>query len=519
MNSHRARRSWAWTLSLLILGGTVLATPFLYRAFAHGKSRKSSLVTDSVKRRPLRIAVSNTGFLDSQQSVTLLSQVEYRTTILSIAAEGTRVKRGDVVCELDSAVLQEELIERQMQLVDAEALLAQAKQDVEIQKILNDSSLAAAELQLRLTDLDLQKYKHGDYPTELNQLQSDIRFSQEALRRTEDLVAFRKRLAMKGYYSIAALEADQSALAKAEVTVKVAQDKQRVLQDYSYERQISELEAKHVEAAREIERARRKAEAALVQAQVKMNNYLRVAQTRRNQVERVQRNIAACVVRAPQDGEVVYANQNRRSSSSTPIDVGTEVQYRQELVKLPNLAKMKVDARIHESRINLVRPGLTAKIRVDALPDQEFHGSVKYVSSVPLSGNWPNYDLKEYEAVISVDDYSTSGKRLKPGLTAHVEIEVDDRDAVLQVPVQAVVEMAQQHYTCVLTDEGPQLRNVHIGQTNDVAIEILDGLAEGENVVLNLSSEFATELEELAEHPVELPAAQTTALERDGVGG
>lgn len=122
-----------------------------------------------------------------------------------------------------------------------------------------------------------------------------------------------------------------------------------------------------------------------------------------------------------------------------------------------------------------------------------------------------------------MDDYPEEARRLKPGLTAHIEIEVDERDSVLQVPVQAVVELSAQHYSCVLTEDGPELRPVHIGQSNDITIEILDGIAEGENVVLNVRTEMAVELGEMAEHqndpPALEPVTQTTAVPRVGNGG
>lgn len=510
-------------IAAIVLVGIALPTSWLiHRAHAKNKAGEASLITETVKRLPLRVTVANTGVIDSQKSVTLVSEVEYRTNILSIVDEGTWAKKGDILCELDSASLEEQLDEYKVLFMEAESLWQQAQQDVEIQKTQNESNIAAAELKLRLDELDLQKYQEGDYPLQQEQLAAEIQSAEEAARRSRENFDFRKRQTLKGYYGITALEADQSALSKTQITLKIAEDKRRVLQKYTAVRNLCELKANVLESERQLERVRHRAAASLLQSQVRLNALQRTVQARRTQVNRMNRNIAACTIRAPQDGEVVYSNR-RNNGNSTPIAPGLEIQYRQEILKLPDLAHMKVDARIHESRINLVREGLPVKIKVDALPDRVFHGSVQYVSTVPLSGNWPNFDLKEYEAVISVDDYPEEARRLKPGLTAHIEIEIDERNSVLQVPVQAVVELSSQHYSCVLTEEGPELRPVQIGQSNDITIEILNGIAEGENVVLNVRTEMAEELGELAEHQndpaASEPITQTTAIPRVGTGG
>ena len=118
---------------------------------------------------------------------------------------------------------------------------------------------------------------------------------------------------------------------------------------------------------------------------------------------------------------------------------------------------------------------------------------------MPVSGTWPNYDLKEYEAVIDLTADVQKVKKLKPGLTAEVEIQVQQLDSVLQVPVQAVVGVGDQHVAFVITQRGAEKRGVRIGQASDSAVEIVDGLEEGEQVVLNPRTRFAAEISDMDE--------------------
>jgi HlyD family secretion protein len=159
---------------------------------------------------------------------------------------------------------------------------------------------------------------------------------------------------------------------------------------------------------------------------------------------------------------------------------------------------MKVDSRVHESLIGYLQAGLPAKVRVDAYPDEFFKAKVATVSSVPMTGRWPNYDLREYEVIIHLTDEVEKVKKLRPGLTAQVEVLVNSRQDVLQVPVQSVVGVAGKYFAFVLVKGGPQRRELQIGESNQTDIEIIDGIAEGERVVMNPRTHFAEEIAELA---------------------
>jgi hypothetical protein len=90
--------------------------------------------------------------------------------------------------------------------------------------------------------------------------------------------------------------------------------------------------------------------------------------------------------------------------------------------------------------------------------------------------------VKEYATIVEISGDPTG---LRPGMSAEVEIFVAQLDNVLTVPVQAVVEIRRKFYCWVQTEKAPQRRPVVIGLSDDKVIEIKDGVAEGENVILN----------------------------------
>lgn len=427
---------------------------------------------------------------------------EAGTGIIRIVDEGSRVKSGEVIVELDSSRLRNESTQQRILVEQAESAEEQAAKNVAIQKTQNESDISAAQLKLDLARLDLEKYKEGDYIQEKSTIEGEITLAKEDLTRAEEKYEFTKRLSKKGYATQSELEADRIAVTKARIARDVADSKLNVLMTYTYKRQMAEMEANALEFARELERVRLKAAAALAQFESTLSAAKLTAEVERQKFQKLMTQIKACTIRAPRDGLVVYANTNTRRSQEPQIYEGAKVRERQALIHLPDTSKMQVDARVHESKIDSVREGLSTKIRVDARPGEVFYGVVDMVSLVPISGNWPNINLKEYVTTIAIHDEESRVMTLKPGLTAEVEILVERIESALQIPIQAVIERGGKHFAFVLTPQGVVRREVSVGKTNDIMIVIEDGLREKEKVILNPRTVLSKEIDALeAEFP------------------
>ncbi len=330
------------------------------------------------------------------------------------------------------------------------------------------------------------------------------------------------------------MEANRIAWEQAKLKLQGAEEKRKVLEKYDYERKITELEANAKELAREVERVKLKAASAQTQAEKDYEAQKLTNGVEHEKLDRLNKQIEACTMKAPQAGQVVYANQQSNSfrSSGEQIEQGATVRERQAIINLPDLSQMKVDCRIHESLIGNIRIGLPAKISISSFPDHIFQGTVAHVSSVPMTGRWPNTDLREYETEIKLTDGPELIRKLRPGLTAQVEILVDNRKDVLQVPVQAVLAVADKQIGYVLTPSGPERRELLVGQSNQSTVEIKEGVKEGELVILNARSQFPEEIAQLeaqlnaekakrtaSEKGSEIPAAPAAPPASPGAGG
>jgi multidrug efflux pump subunit AcrA (membrane-fusion protein) len=148
----------------------------------------------------------------------------------------------------------------------------------------------------------------------------------------------------------------------------------------------------------------------------------------------------------------------------------------------------------------VTQEGQKARIRVDALGGRTFEGHVRTVAAVASQADSWISDVKLYQTLVMIDseilpdgsrkmlkDFQT--EELKPDMTAEVTITVDTaKEPVLTVPVQAILggaEMGVKREVYVKTPTGYERRDVTLGIYNDKMVELREGVAEGEEVVLN----------------------------------
>jgi len=120
---------------------------------------------------------------------------------------------------------------------------------------------------------------------------------------------------------------------------------------------------------------------------------------------------------------------------------------------------------------------------MDAFPDQNFTGEVIKVSTLPdQQRNWLSPDIKVYTTQVRIDGTHSF---LKPGMSARVEVFVDYAPDALTVPVQVVANRGGKKVCYVVSSGKSAEREVKTGLFNDTYVQILEGLNEGDEVVLN----------------------------------
>jgi HlyD family secretion protein len=167
------------------------------------------------------------------------------------------------------------------------------------------------------------------------------------------------------------------------------------------------------------------AEATAKQAAAQMRSMESQIVQARAAVNKAQVDLGHTVISAPIDGIVISRNVDRGQT------VASSMQAPTLFVIAADLTKMQVNANIDESDVGRMRPGQIVHFRVDAYPTEQFVGTVEQVRLNPTTVQ----NVVTYSTVIDVPNPEL---KLKPGMTANVNIEIARKANVLRVPNAAL---------------------------------------------------------------------------------
>ncbi|MDP2440718.1 efflux RND transporter periplasmic adaptor subunit [Rhodoferax sp.] len=184
------------------------------------------------------------------------------------------------------------------------------------------------------------------------------------------------------------------------------------------------------------------------------------------------------------------------------------------LYQIADLSSVWVIADVFEQDIGLVKSGAKAMVNINAYPGKTFTGRVAYV--------YPTLNPETRTVPVRVE-LANPGGLLKPGMFAQVELPVGTKGQVITVPVSAVIDSGTRQI--VLVDQGAgryASREVKLGARSDTYVEVLDGVDDGEPVVvaanflIDAESNLQAALGGLGSAAPSAPAAKTVSHQASG---
>lgn len=448
-----------------------------------GKDAVQDEAAFTVREGPLTLSFSESGSILAREQVVLKNEVEGKTALLWLVEEGTRVKKGDLLAELDASRLKDEEMEQQIKVQNAEAAFIHARENLEVVRNQAKSDKVKSEFDYRLAKEDVVKYREGEFPKELKEVEARITLARGELSRAERDLEWSRVLFKEKYLSESELQADELAAKKARLELELAQSARNLLKSHADRRKRAELEIGVKQARMALDRSRRKGAADVIQAEADL-------QARRSELERekvtlagIRSQLEKTKIRAPVDGLVVYASSVEDQSTSEPLAEGQEVRERQELFYLPAEGSVMVQVKVHESHLDKVRVGLPVRVTVDALPGRVYAGKVASIAFLPDAASiWLNPDLKVYNTQIHLDG-ETAG--LRTGMSCRAEIVVEDCEKATYCPVQSVRRVNGRPTVYRIGEEGVEAVPVQIGLDNNRMVKVERGLHPGDRILLN----------------------------------
>ena len=410
------------------------------------------LVLHDVARQDFLFSVTERGEIESAGVTDVVSEVKAKNTtgiaILRIVPEGTVVKKGDFLVELDSSALKEERVTQQILVNTARAVAIQSQNVYETAEIARE------------------EYIDGTYVQERQTIEGEVFVAEENLNRAKEYYEFSKRLSSKGYVNQLQLEADKFAVDKSMKELDAAKTKLKVIDDYTRAKMLKQLESD------------------IATSKAKWDSDMKSLELEESKLADIDDQIAKCTMVAPKDGTVVYAHERQGfGGDDFVVKEGAVIRERQAIIRLPDPTAMRVAMTINESLIQHIRPGMPATISPVGMGDKKLHGTVQTVNQYAEPGGWRKANVKEYKARVSIDEPADI---LRSGMTASVTIKCDEVPDALVAPLQAIYAHGPQMYAFVYKGSGAwEPRPVTLGPANDKFLVVKEGLAVGDRITMS----------------------------------
>ncbi len=200
-----------------------------------GSNEDNTPIVENVTVGPFDHIVLEQGEIESSSNNEVKCTVKAKgssgTPILTVIAEGTLVKKGDHLCQLDSSAFEDELAAQRITVGNNEALVI------------------SSEAAVKQAEISRQEYLDGTYLTERKAILSEIALAQQALRTAELSLSSAERLAAKGTLKSLQIEAEQFAVANARNALDAGQGRLKVLDELTKAKMLVQFDST-IETAR-----------------------------------------------------------------------------------------------------------------------------------------------------------------------------------------------------------------------------------------------------------------------------
>ncbi len=455
---------------------------------------KSPIATYKIRREAFKVELTLKGTFEARamSEIVLRPAVWSNLEVVKAVEHGQSVKQGDLLLQCDLTKIDEEIAELKAKTAVAELALKLAEENLRSAEATVPLDLTLVERRRKQAEEDLARFLKLDRALaeknaqfylktaermleyereELRQLEKMYK-ADELTEETEEIVLRRQRNAVE-----AAEFMLERARAARDDTIEIDLPRRQEALEQENQRQSILAAKSKLTIPLALEQQRREL------AKLKLD--------RAKDEDRLKKLLAdreTLTVRAPSSGVVYYGQftQGKWSGSeavAASLRRGGSIQKNTVLMTIVAPRPMFVRASISESDLGKIRQGLAATVRPTAYPDWKLAGSIVRVDSIPTAPEAFGVQID-----VKFDTGDPRAASLVPGMACTVKlVPYADRRALV-VPAKAVFEDEwdeDSRYVFVLGKDGkPEKRPVVIGKRSEDRVEIVRGLKENEEILL-----------------------------------
>ncbi len=497
-------KKWRWLIIVVVVAAAAVGGYLYLQRSRAAAASQVQYQTAKVTKGDLVVTVQSSGTIAARKQLDLAFGIAGRVKTLNIQA-GDEIKEGQELIALDTSDLEANL---------AKAKLNVATAKVQLKKVQTGSTaaeIAAAEAQVKSAEENLAKVKAGPTDAALAAAEAAVSTAQQSLRTlssgpTEDELRQAQMKVSQAKNSLWASQSSRDAtkgnpnssgasknsaeagVLNAELNVELAEMALLSLQEPPTASAVQDARAKVAQAQEALDKLKASptaadvaaAEAQLAQAQANLANVttgatqddVDIAQAQVDlavvAVEQAEKDLADAILRAPYDGTVLAVN----------VSLGDWASDTQVVAVVADMSSLQIESPLSELDVARVEQGQQAMVEVTAFTDMRLPAHVDRVAPAASISQ----GVANYPATIVLDK---TDPKVRSGMSANVTIIADRRQGVLLLPNRAVRTRGADRVVATLKSGQIEWLPIQIGASNDMQTEVLEGLAEGQEVVAN----------------------------------
>lgn len=499
---------------------------FGYRAVAGGEEEEAEIQITQVDEGRITISVVESGRLQTARSVEVKSRAAGRLSRISVD-EGDFVEAGALIAVVDPEETEIQVQQARAQLDGAqssmrasgieieqrrqnsqaqveriETRVAQLRKDLEIQPTLTRTAIESAESQLITAQQDLDLLVSVTQRNERLAAQSAVQDAEGRSQTAARELERRSNLLEQGYISERDLEAAE--LDNRLALTALHEARQRLARlDEQHPLQVRNAEQRVTQARADLERARtqdnaedalaaqlRQAEIDLRDARTALRDVDRLVAQRGQQAANIRnlqsqlsdqlRQLSETEIRAPISGIVTrrFVQEGELVANLSAFSDGTTI------VLIENLDAMQVRLEVNEIDVAKLELGMPSDVRVDALANQRFQGTITKIAPAVVSLESAG-DVVSYEVEVTLSDRT---EEMKPGMSARCDIRVVDIRNATRIPIDYLGQDDEGFFVYLATeadkpDEEREKTRVVVAERTGRHAAIESGVEVGQDIL------------------------------------
>jgi multidrug efflux pump subunit AcrA (membrane-fusion protein) len=459
------------------------------------KPEESSGGTHKVKREPLKIEVTLKGTLEAEKAAEIAVRPEVWATleVVKAAEHGQRVKQGDVLIQFDFDKIDEDIADAKAKQVLSEYAFQQAAETLKALEATTPLDLKASERSREIAHQDLEKFLKKDRALLEKAAHYQLKSAEFSLENQRDEL---RQLEQMYKADDLTEETEQIVLKRQRRSVEAAEHFLEIARSNHDDTLKFELPRRQEALQQGVE----KTDITAAKAKVTIPLALKTAQRdfektkidRQREAEKLKKleaDRALLTVKSPIDGIVYYGRFARGKWAGS--DAIAEMLRRGGTVTKNAVVMTVVPPRplfvrcgVSEADLEKVKVGIKGTLQPAAFPDLKVPAWVAQIDGVPVGP-----DAFEARIQLTLDKQADG---LVPGMTGTVKLVAYDAPNALVVPAKAVFAEDsddEKKYVFLVKDGKPQKQPVATGKKTDDRIEILKGVSEGDEVLLEKPKE------------------------------